>query len=228
MDYTQLIQPNLSIVGQDGLCLAYVRAVFGATGSYPSATVGWQDAQYKHSGNPPSNISVPVWFSYNGPDGHVAVWAEGTIHSTSAQGMKTFSSISSLCAWMGEGMTYLGWSEDVDKLRVVQPQGGIDDMIPDVGHLDALFQNFIGRPSNAAEQAQYLGPNQLGYSVLIERLNDPKNSEFQAYHQIISTGETATKDQWANQIYGLEAQVKQLQSGLNKSEVVLYIQNNLN
>jgi hypothetical protein len=122
--YEQAIQPNLSIVGQDGYCLVYVHEVFGVPAEYPSATVAWQSAQFPHPGEtPPSNIAVPVWFSYNGPDGHVAVWDKGTIYSTSAQGDKTFPSIQALVSWMGEGMTYLGWSEDINSVRVVQPQG---------------------------------------------------------------------------------------------------------
>lgn len=175
------------------MCLAYVTEVFGVPAKYPSATVGWANAQYKHPEQPPSGVSVPVWFKYNGPDGHVAVSTPSGIYSTSSQGDKIFGSIQQLVSWMGEGMTYLGWSEDVNNVRVVQPQQGESDMIPDLGHLDALFQNFIGRPSNAGEQAEYLGPNQPGYSVLIERLNDPKNGEWQTYHKIIALGLEANK-----------------------------------
>lgn len=123
MSYNQLKQPNLTVVGQEGLCLAYVTEVFGIPNKYPSATVAWQDAQYPHPNEtPPINISVPVWFKYDGPDGHVAVWSNGVIHSTSAQGMKTFNSIQELCTWMGEGMTYLGWSEDINSIQVVESE----------------------------------------------------------------------------------------------------------
>jgi len=119
--YQQLKQPNLSVVGQPEMCLAYVRAVFGATGEYATAAIGWQQAQYKHVGTPPSNISVPIWFTYDGPDGHVCLWNQGTLHSTSAKGMVTFPSIQALINWMGEDFEYLGWSEDVDGERVVEP-----------------------------------------------------------------------------------------------------------
>jgi hypothetical protein len=122
-DYTQLKTPNLSVVGQPEMCLAYVRAVFGATGEYPTATSGWENAAYQHAGEqPPTDVSVPVWFSYNGPDGHVAVSVPGKgIYSTSAVGDKIFPSIQALISWMGEGFKYLGWSEDVDKERVCEP-----------------------------------------------------------------------------------------------------------
>ena len=121
MSYEQLVQPNLSVVGQPEECLAYVREVFGATSEYPTAAAGWENAQYKHAGEQPPANSVPIWFSYNGPDGHVAVWNNGTIYSTSKEGDKTFPSIQELIDWMNEGFVYLGWSEDVDSKRVVEP-----------------------------------------------------------------------------------------------------------
>lgn len=122
MNYEQLIQPNLKIVGTPELCLVYVREVFGVAALYPTAAAAWQNAQYKHTGTPPAN-AVPIWFSYNQPTGHVAVWNNGTVYSTTAQGDKTFTSIQALMNYIGEGIEYLGWSEDINNVRVVQPQG---------------------------------------------------------------------------------------------------------
>ncbi len=118
----QLKQPNLSVVGEDGYCLAYVTEVFGIAPKYPTALAAWDasTALNHPSVTPPINVSVPVYFNYDGPDGHVAVWHEGTIYSTSAQGDKTFPSISALTSWMGEGFVYLGWSEEVNGVRVVE------------------------------------------------------------------------------------------------------------
>lgn len=121
MNYEQIKPPILSTVGQDGLCLDYVTRFFGVPDHYPSATVAWADAQFKHPGEqPPSGVSVPVWFSYNGPDGHVAGSTPEGVYSTSAQGDKVFASVEALVAWMGEGFEYLGWSEDINNVRVVQ------------------------------------------------------------------------------------------------------------
>jgi LysM repeat protein len=118
----QLKEPNLSVVGESGECLVYVREIFGVAAKYPTATAAWENAEFKHEGDqPPTDVSVPVWFSYNSPDGHVAVSSGGKIYSTSAQGDKVFSSVQELVDWMHEDFTYLGWSEDVDGVRVVQP-----------------------------------------------------------------------------------------------------------
>lgn len=125
MEYTQLKQPNLNIVGQDGYCLVYVREVFGVPAKYNTASDAWHNAQYQHTGYPPTGIAVPIWFSWE-TDGHVAVWDNGTIYSTTAHGDKTFSSIQELVDFIQEGIVYLGWSEDINAVRVVQPQGDED------------------------------------------------------------------------------------------------------
>ncbi len=125
MDYQQIVQPNLNIIGRNGYCLAYVEDVFGTPHIYPNATTGWAEAQYKHTELPPSNISVPIWFSFNDPDGHVCVWANGVIHTTTANGMRTFTNIQALLNFMNNGtinehMVYLGWSEDLANVRIVE------------------------------------------------------------------------------------------------------------
>lgn len=120
--YQQLKTFISSVVGQAGDCLIYVRESFGiASNGTPTAAAGWASAQYKHSGTPPSTISVPIWFSWEN-SGHVASWVNGTIHSTTAQGMKTFSSVTELTTYIGEGIEYLGWSEDCDGVRIVEPE----------------------------------------------------------------------------------------------------------
>lgn len=163
MEYTQLKVSNLNIVGQEGLCLAYVTEVFSVPNYYPSATVAWQSAQYKHpSEQPPTDVAVPVWFSYNGPDGHVAVSVPGKgIYSTSAQGDKVFTSVAALVSWMGEGMTYLGWSEDINNVSVVQ---GVD-MKPTRNQILLAYQlafgpnNPQGTPTEAQIEAQLGQPD---------------------------------------------------------------------
>lgn len=124
MEYQQLIQPNLSIIGQNGDCLVYVRDVFEIAAKYLTATIAWQNTQYPHAGEqPPSNNAVPIWFSLtSNADGHVAVWDKGTIYTTTAQGDMTFNNIQALMDYINEGIVYLGWSEDIDNVRVVEEE----------------------------------------------------------------------------------------------------------
>lgn len=202
MTYIQLVQPNLNIVGQDGACLAYVRQVFGASVQYSTAALAWQNAEYQHSGTPPA-VAVPIWFSWQ-TDGHVAVWDNGTIYSTTAQGDKTFNSIDDLTGYIGEGIEYLGWSEDVDKLRVVEPQE--DEVNWNNGDtynfLAAVFGTVV---ANEAKAANYVG----WYSV-------QNGMDFKtAFYDIIDSEQ-----------FGLAIQAAQ--SGtLNKETVIAYVENNL-
>lgn len=157
--YQQLVQPNLNIVGQDGLCLVYVREVFGAPAEYPTASVAWQNTSYPHAGEqPPSTLAVPIWFSWE-TDGHVAVWDNGTVYSTTAQGDKTFPSIQALMDYIQEGIAYLGWSEDINSERVVEPQ---EEAMPNEGDVINIFELQDGRQPTAAEIAAY---TTLGWSA---------------------------------------------------------------
>lgn len=122
MSYTQLKSPNLSVVGVEGYCLVYVREIFGVAAKYPTAASAWQNAEYKHVGlstPTPTDVAVPVWFTWEA-SGHVAVSVPGKgIYSTTAQGDKVFGNIEEVAQYIGG--TYLGWSEDVDGVRVCEP-----------------------------------------------------------------------------------------------------------
>jgi len=125
MEYEQVVQPDLGVEGKEGQCLVYVREIFKVATKYPSALADWDASTALNHANeqPPANVSVPIFFSYVGPedqDGHVAVWDQGTIYSTSAKGDKTFSSVQELIEWMDESFAYLGWSEEIDGVAVVK------------------------------------------------------------------------------------------------------------
>lgn len=119
MSYSQVKSPNLNTVGKAGYCLVYVRSVFGVASRYATAAIAWANAVYKHTDALP-NVAVPVWFKWE-TDGHVAVFVPGKgIYSTTAQGDKVFPDVESLAKYIGG--TYLGWSEDINGVRVVQPE----------------------------------------------------------------------------------------------------------
>lgn len=189
MNYIQIIPFNTSLGGNvSNMCLANVAKGYGIGNKYSSAWQAWEHTQ-QHTDPVPTGLAVPIYYSYTATIdgvtenyGHInvqlpngTVWSDGNIYA-------------SIDDYTSKKLPkFVGWGESINDYKIIQLQG-VSDMIPDLGHLDALFQNFIGRPSNAAEQAEYLGSNQPGYSVLIERLNDPKNGEWQTYHKIIALG----------------------------------------
>lgn len=147
MDYTQLKTPNLNVIGQNDDCLLYVRSIFGAPAKYAYAYSAWQNTQFPHPDiQPPNNVAVPIWFSWTGTVGgvtqnwgHVALWDNGTIYSTTAQGDKTFSSIQALVEYIKEDIEYLGWSEDINNVRVVEGE----DMNPTSNQVGVVFPGIV-------------------------------------------------------------------------------------
>ncbi|ATW59947.1 hypothetical protein SEA_WALTZ_70 [Arthrobacter phage Waltz] len=132
----QLVTPNPNIPCTPGYCLQYTREAFGIPkGVYPSATSGWANAKYRHPGElPPSGVWTPLWFSMTKePLGHVVVGApDGSVYSTSDPSSTphhhpSLADLMGYYAYWGLPLTYLGWSEDVENVRVVQPTATYTD-----------------------------------------------------------------------------------------------------
>lgn len=131
----QLRTPNPHIPCKPGWCLQYVREAFGIyPGVYPSATSGWANAQYKHQDQTfPAGAWVPLWFFMaNEPLGHVVLRApDGSIYSTSDPSTiphhhPNLADLMGYYAYYGLPLTYLGWSEDIENVRVVEVAGSLD------------------------------------------------------------------------------------------------------
>ena len=139
MTYSQLVLPNPDIPCQPGWCLQYVRQTFGAPIVEPTATAGWNNAEFKHTDTDfPAGCYVPVWFSLaTEPAGHVALMCpDGSVYSTSDNSTVPHHhpSLDDLIAYYWRNpLTYLGWSEDISNVRVVADasltmQGSVDDL----------------------------------------------------------------------------------------------------
>ena len=122
----QLITPNPNITCTPGLCLVYVRETFGIGPKYPSAIAGWNASAYKHTDQQfPANASVPIWFTLSDNEfGHVALHQpDGSVWSSSSPTSTTpvhHPSLSDLLSYYGGRLSYLGWTEDVEGVRVVE------------------------------------------------------------------------------------------------------------
>lgn len=133
MTYQQLVTPNPDIPCWPGMCLQYVRQAFDAPLVEPTATEGWNRAKYRHTDyNFPSGVWIPLWFAIPGiPAGHVALMApDGSVYSTSDNSNTPHHhpSLDHLIWYYGPRvepqyqleLQYLGWSEDISRVRVVQ------------------------------------------------------------------------------------------------------------
>lgn len=113
--------------GYGGLCLAWVRQCFLYKGKvvpavHPTAIAAYRATKKKHTGRKPP-YGVPVWF---GPSpwvsaGHVAFsLGDGTVLTTNSSTNKIHRVSINLIEkqWKQE---YLGWSEDINGVRIYVP-----------------------------------------------------------------------------------------------------------
>lgn len=133
--WTQLITPNLGIAYTGGWCLKAVADAFSIPANspnrYASAIDDWnaeKAAGHTHSELPPKGVYVPVYFTLGTvPAGHVAIsLPDGRVASSTQEGNHqglyihpNLNHLINLYAKYNGSCTYLGWSETVDKLRVV-------------------------------------------------------------------------------------------------------------
>lgn len=169
----QLIQPNLNVSVPAYYCLSYSNKVFGIQdGAYYCAADAWNGAKFKHYDQPPTDVAVPVWFQWYGTvDGETREWGHTAV-SVPGKGVYTspFTGVGSLRynnvqelaqAW---GTPYLGWSEDISNVRVVEPgANNMADIINDdtsrqIGYHLLGRNGFDGRPNALnAKQADLFG-----------------------------------------------------------------------
>lgn len=122
----QLITPNPNIACTPGMCLVYVRETFGLGPKYPTASDAWKASLHKHkNARFPADVWVPIWFTVSDDvGGHVAlrqpdgsVWSASSptetqpVHHTSIEDLQTYH---------GGRLTYLGWTDDIEGVEILQ------------------------------------------------------------------------------------------------------------
>jgi hypothetical protein len=113
-----------------GMCLKFVRGEAWRIGSlYGSAIEAWNGARFKHKGDRHPPIGAPCFYS-GGKYGHIVVWMGGdkmrSTDCTSAYDVSNADIDWPVRAW---GDTYLGWTEDLNGVRL--PLGDDDEMTED-------------------------------------------------------------------------------------------------
>lgn len=114
-DWTQTMYFNVANMGDvPGMCLMNTRLGFGiSSGTFPTARADMESQIANgtlHSGTPPDNVAVPIYYNNVLTDGHVAVWDHGVVYSDK----RLYPSIDSVTNG------YAGWGELCDGVRVVE------------------------------------------------------------------------------------------------------------
>lgn len=146
--YIQKTSPNLNIGAKPGWCLQYADDVVNAPVRRYSAGVEYlaqKAAGNIHEEEPPVGLWVPVFFditsgiydpyehvgwAYNHGNGRIEIH-DSEVHS-GARGV--YNSIAEICGWFGKfGLRYLGWSERIGGVQVVEKSDNIRVVSSDVG-----------------------------------------------------------------------------------------------
>ena len=138
--YIQKTSPNLNIGAKPGWCLQYADDVVNAPVRRESAGLEYlaqRAAGNIHEEEPPVGLWVPVFFditsgiydpyehvgwAYNHGDGRIEIH-DSEVHS-GARGI--YNSIAEICSWFGKfGLRYLGWSERIGGVQIVEKSGNV-------------------------------------------------------------------------------------------------------
>jgi len=167
MGWRQIIDADMNTSYVGGLCLKFVQDSFHTDHPYPSAIDAW-NANYGGGNHPnelpPSGKTVPVYFSLGNVEaGHAAdALDDGLIASSTQLGYHSkpyfhpnLDDLIAVYAKYNGGCTYLGWSEYVGTIRVVEPdneqtnQG--EDMVTTQAQLDSMYNVILRRPRGVGE-----------------------------------------------------------------------------
>ena len=157
MGWVQVVQPDTTVEDYAGYCARFTWKVFQQQSiyHYDSAIAAWNGSQYKHAGEqPPSNVAVPIYYDW-GDYGHSAAWipGQGVLSSPgSGYGQQWFDSVEACGQYFGA--SYLGWTEDMAGVPVIQgsPNPPTPPPITNKGNSDMLM---IHKPSGDANVWRY-------------------------------------------------------------------------
>lgn len=132
MTWQALVPPRKGTQDYAGMCLRYAQSFFGAPVRHRSAWDAWNATQHKHGTNEAlPGVPVILWFSHFGTYqneygnwGHVAIHVPGDAIYTSpgyGYGFERWATIAQIEQRFAS--KYVGWSEDINGLRVAQQSG---------------------------------------------------------------------------------------------------------
>lgn len=158
----QLVSVRYNVSAAAGDCLWFTQESLSVPHMYAVAWDAWEAAKYKHEDQLfPSGVAVPIFFDWSATikwsdgvwrktrAGHAAwVDASGIIHSSplSGVGSVTFSSVAQLVAAFGNGIRYVGWTEDLSGVRVMEgetmaaSEQKVDELTVRLAYNNGLFR----------------------------------------------------------------------------------------
>ena len=214
--YEQVVQPNLNIYAELGMCLNYAQRVFNAGWSGSFALDGWnRNTQFNHEDrNIPSGVYVLVWFTgyWNGVNyGHVVIYKDGVCWSSPYTRKTTHDRLGSIAEVERiYGMRFLGWSEGIGGTRVIKKKENNMAIIQNAenwfGRCNDTHWRILGRELARSDFNSFVGQDFLKFVEVCTSGQEATN--VQNWQNV---GRIAVTDNWQGQIHTLVAQVNELQ-----------------
>lgn len=176
MAYKQTIAPNLDnntlvvksggVILKDwyGYCLAVARSAYGVGPKANTAWNAWLATGFKHADRSfPQGVYFPVWFSGAGGAGHVVI-CNGTKAWSAPITHKPYFDVWDSVAIVEAkyGVQCVGWSEDINGVRVVEPITGGSMALSTRADLDKVYWTVLERDRAGGGEDVYLGKD-LGW-----------------------------------------------------------------
>jgi len=213
MSYQELVEPDRNTQGSIGFCLKFAADAFHAPHIYPTAIAAWNATQFRHLDTDfPPDAPVVLWWEYQDA-GHVAInipglgilsspWKRGTTQAV-------LGSLAEIERIYHLG-NFLGWTEDIEGLRVAQPQEDdvvkIEDAINWYNRCNITYRATRGRELDRDTFVSFVGKEFLTFVEYCE--DDPEAATVSNWQ---SVGQQAVTENWQQQITNLAAELKEAQ-----------------
>lgn len=113
-------QSNYGPVFRVGTCLKQVRTCYGVGSLYPDAATAWRHTKFRGSGPAPRG-AILWWTGGSDGHGHVALaTGDGYCWSTDIRRPGWFNKVPISEIHQKWGLTYVGWSYDINNVRVLE------------------------------------------------------------------------------------------------------------
>jgi hypothetical protein len=151
----QAVQNGHAVSSYDvGMCQRFVRdQCWRVPSLYGSAIEAWNGARFKHPGDRTPPPGAPCYYR-GGSYGHAVLFCHKGIRSTDCTSATRVSDTDIGWPERAWGYTYLGWTEDINGVRVIYPEGEemeLDDELtnwsPDEGSTGKIT---VGKTLNQA------------------------------------------------------------------------------
>lgn len=212
MAYKQLRSPDLGMTDYSGWCLRLVLHAYGFNTGAEFARQEWDRNPTKHTDPLPSDVAVPVFYSWTGTiDGITRDWGDvaiyvpgrgvfGTPQRGAGNSNRWDSSVEARRAWLGGGAQYLGWTEQLNYTPLIQitsaQSAGGSQVFNNDQEVQEAYLMLRGNPGTAEERAGWIGQSkQRFFQIAKGEADDYRGERDNLRNQLASVQQALANEQ---------------------------------